>query len=323
MTSTAATTTETGQRNRRWVGRTPAGIALVMLMVATACAPAVTTRYFDYHRVRVIDAQENGFFEDGDEMILATISFRTKPGIAGSTQVWFNNGSLDKAATSLEDGDVKTIPNSKGLYVFDDVKAVTLADIQAGERPELIGHIVIGIENDHTPRDLVKDALEDARDQLRTELVNIIEPLDLLELLNDPAALSDELAAAAMRVEDAAVPDLLRKIEIFISSFGNPDDILSSNLLFFVAVDRSLAPFVEPAFANLPPTMYGGAFPFDEPRKIDLTFEDHETEYVVETYIGDGDQGFSPPTTQPPIDDPCFPSTNQPFISEDGIIQCP
>lgn len=297
---------------------------LVMLLVATACTPAVPERFFDYQRVRVIDAQENGFFEDGDELILATISFRTKPGVPGSTEVVFNNGSLDKAATGLEDGDVKTISNSKGLYVFDDVETVTVADIQAGVAPEIIGHLVIGIENDWTARDLVKDGLEEVRDQLRIELVNLIEGADVVELVTDPAAFSDELAAAAMRVEDAGDPGFLQKLGLFVASGGNPDDILSFNLLFFVAVAPGLAPIVDDAFANLPPNMFGGAFPIgDDTRKLDLTFEDHETEYIVETYIGNGDAGYASTTTQPPIFDPCFPSETEPFIGDGPIPQCP
>jgi hypothetical protein len=283
-------------------------------MVATGC-----TTYFDYHRVRVIDAQENGFFEDGDELILATISFRTKPGVAGSTEVVFNNSSLDKAATGLEDGDRKIISNSKGLYTFDDIEVVGLAGLLRGQVPEIIGQLVIGIENDWTPRDLVKDALEEVRDQLRDELVRIIEPMTVLDILADPAALSAEFAEAAKAVEEAGNPSFLQKLGLFIASGGNPDDILSFNLLFFVAVAPELAPVVDNAFTDLPPNMFGGAFPTQvvdgeiPPRLLELTFKDHETEYIVETYIGGGSAGYvAPPTTTQPPWDPCFPNIGTP-----------
>ena len=286
----------------------PAVLAVVLF--ATGCET-----YFDHQRVRVIDAQENGFFEDGDELILATIDFRVRPGVPGSTQVTLNNGSLDRAATGLEDGDVKTISNARGLYVFDDLEVASVQSLASGEAPVIVGQVIVGIENDWTPRDIIKDGLEDAADDLEDLIVDVIESRSIIELLADPQALMDDLAGATDALESD--PSWFDNLLLTLVSLGNADDILNFNVLVFVPVSPNLAPIVDAAFANLPEGFYGGAFPTDvvggeiAPKQFDLRFFDHETEYIVETYIGPGDQGYVPPTTQPPFN-PCFPDPPPP-----------
>ena len=284
--------------------------ALAMVIIATGCET-----YFDHQRVRVIDAQENGFFEDGDELILATIDFRVKPGVPGSTQVLFNNGSLDKAATGLEDGDVKTISNSEGLYVFEELEVASLQTLARGEAPEIVGQVIVGIENDLTPRDIIKDGLEDAAEDLEDLIVDIIESRSIAELLTDPEALMEDLAGTTDALDSD--PGWFDNLLLTVISLGNPDDILNFNVLVFVPAAPNLAPIVDAAFANLPDGFYGGAFPTEvvngeiQPKRIDLRFFDHETDYIVETYVGPGDQGYVPPTTLPPFN-PCFPDPPPP-----------
>ncbi len=283
-----------------------------MALLATACET-----YVDHHSVLAVDAQENGFFEDGDELILATIDFRSTPGVAGSTVVHFNNGSLDKAATGLEDGDRRTIANSRGLYVFDDITVVGLPGLLSGTSPEIIGQLVIAIENDLTPRDLIKDIMEDVRDELGLQIAAIIEPLEVADLLADPAALTESFAAASAAVQAAAEPSLINKILIGLSSFGNPDDLIDFNFLFFVPVTPGLAGFVDNAFADLPAGVVGGAFPTTVvdgeivPRRLVLTFQGDGAHYEVTTYVGGGDAGFIVPPPPPPWD-PCNPSVGIP-----------
>ncbi len=283
---------------------------VVFALVATGCET-----YFDHHRVRVIEAQENGFFEDGDELILATIDFRVKPGVPGSTQVRFNPASLDKAATGLEDGDVKTISNSKGLYTFDGLKVATFQSLLSGESPDLVGQVIIGIENDLTPRDIIKDKLEEAETDLEALLIDILESRSVFDLLANPEALMADLASAASLFESN--PSWWDQLLLEVISLANPDDILNFNVLIFVPVAPELAPVVNNAFANLPEGFHGGAFPTEAvnnvitPKMLELRFFDHQTEYIVETYIGAGNAGFVPPTTQPPYN-PCFPDPPPP-----------
>jgi len=288
------------------------------MLVAAAMVVTGCDTFFDHHRVRVIDAQENGFFEDGDELILATIDFRVKPGVSGSTQVRFNPASLDKAATGLEDGDVKTISNDKGLYVFEDLDVVSPAALARGEVPEIVGQVILGIENDLTPRSIIKNGLEGAAEDLELLLIDILESRTVADLLDDPDALMNDLVGAADLFESDA--SWFDQLLLTLVSLGNADDILNFNVLFFVPVTPVLAPIVDNAFAGLPEGFYGGAFPTQfadgeiVPKMFELRFFNHETEYIVETYVGEGTEGYVPPptpTTQPPFN-PCFPDPPPP-----------
>lgn len=283
-----------------------------MALIATGC-----TAFIDYHRIQVFNAQETAWHEDNDELRLATISFRTTPGVAGSTEVVFNEDSVDRVASDLDDGDVRIIPNSRGLYTFEDLDIVTFEELLAGDVPEIFGQLVIGIEDDGTPTSAIRGLLRDVRDELDVQLRNIIETMSIADILADPDGLAERFSQAAVEIEEAATPGLLEKIGLFVSSFFNPDDILSFNFLFFVPVGPVLAPIVDDAFSNLPDNVFGGALPTTliggeiPPKVFELDFEDSETHYRVTTYVGGGDEGVSVPTTQPPPN-PCFPDPPPP-----------
>jgi hypothetical protein len=297
-------------------------VKLVAGLVGAALLASGCETYFDYQRVRVIEAQEDGFLEDGDELILATIDFRVRPGVPGSTQVRFNPDSLDKAATSLEDGDVKTINDAEGLYTFPNVQISSTQSLLQGQAPEIIGQVVIGIENDLTPRSIIRNELQKAEGKVKTILVNAIESRSVTQILNDPNALMTDLAGATGSIKPNT--SWFENLLLTLVSLGNKDDILNFNVLFFVPVTPELAPIVDNAFASLPEGFYGGAFPSTvvdgkiPPKQFDLRFFNYETEYIVELWIGPGTTGYvappPPPTTEPPYDpnNPCWPDPPPP-----------
>lgn len=266
------------------------GVLLVAMVVATSCET-----YFDHQTVRVVQAQETAFWEDGDELMLATIDFRVQPGVPGSAEAHFNESSLVEVADRLRNGDVETISNSDGLYVFDDLEVASFQTILAGQAPDIVGQIVIGIENDGTPNWVMRGPLHDVADDLEDLLVDVIESRSIGELFADPDALIADLADAAslLQPETAWYEDLLLKIV----SLGNDDDILNFNALVFIPVAPSLAPVVDAAFANLPDGFYGGAFPTEydgetvPPKQFELRFFDHESDYRVTTFVGPGTAG--------------------------------
>lgn len=284
----------------------------VMALVASGC-----TAFIDYHRVEVFDAQETAWHEDNDELRLSTISFRTTPGVVGSTEVVFNEDSVNRVASDLDDGDVRIISNARGLYTFENLDIVTLGELLAGDTPEIFGQLVIGIEDDGTPVSAIANILRDIRDELEVQLQQIIETMTIADILADPDGLAERFSEAAVEIRDAATPGFWESIGLLLSSFFNPDDFLSFNFLFFVPVGPQLAPIIDAAFANLPGNIFGGALPTVAiggeipPKVFDLDFQDHETHYRVRTYVGGGDEGISPPTTQPPFN-PCFPDPPPP-----------
>ncbi len=287
-------------------------ILACVAMIASGC-----TAFIDYHRIQVFNAQETAWHEDNDELRLATISFRTTPGVVGSTQVVFNEDSVDRVASDLDDGDIRIIPNSRGLYTFEDLDIVSLPELLAGDIPEIFGQLVIGIEDDGTPTGAIRNILRDIRDELDVQLRAIIETMTIADILADPDGLAERFSEAAVEIRDAATPGFWASIELLLSSFFNPDDFLNFNFLFFVPVGPQLAPIVDAAFTNLPDNIFGGALPTTviggeiPPKVFDLDFQDHETHYRVRTYVGGGDEGVSPPTTQPPFN-PCFPDPPPP-----------
>jgi hypothetical protein len=297
-------------------------VKLVAGLVGAALLASGCETYFDYQTVRVIEAQEDGFLEDGDELILATLDFRVRPGVPGSTQVRFNPASLDKAATSLEDGDVKTIDNAKGLYVFDNVQITSTNSLLQGQAPEIIGQVVLGIENDLTPRSIISNELKKAEGRLKTLLVRVLESRTVTDILNNPDALMADLAGATGSINSDI--GWFDNLLLTLVSLGNKDDILNFNVLFFVPVTPELAPVVDAAFSNLPEGIYGGAFPSTfvdgqiPPKRFDLRFFNYETDYRVEMWVGPGTTGYvappPPPTTEPPFDpnNPCWPDPPPP-----------
>lgn len=287
---------------------------LAVALLASGC-----TAFFDYHRLRVLRAQETAWHEDGDELRLATVTFRSKPGVPGSTQVYFDNASTDRVASDLDTGDVRIISNARGLYTFDDLEVVTAQGLLQGQVPEIFGQLVVGIEDDGTPVGTVRDIMRDIEAELRVQLQQIIEPMTVADILANPAALSDRFAQAAEDIEAAATPNFLGKIKILLSSFFNPDDFIDFNFMFFVPVGPDLAPIVDDAFSDLPDGIHGGALPTEvlggtiPPKVFELDFQDHETHYRVTTYVGAGSEGISPTTvtTQPPFN-PCDPDPPPP-----------
>ncbi len=271
--------------------RLKAGAAAVAAML---CATGCET-YFDYDKVTVIEAQEDGWFENGDELVLATIDFRVQPGVAGSAEAFYSSGSFELAAGGLRDGDVASISNSAGLFTFDDLKVSSPSTVLAGQPIDIVGQVVVGIERDLTPGWIIREALRDSAADLEALLADVLESRPIGDLLADPTALMDDLAnaSAILNTDRAWYENLLLKIV----SLGNDDDILNFNVLVFVPVTAGLAPIVDNAFAGLPDGFYGGAFPTEAvggsvpAKRLDLRFYDHETDYIVETYIGGGTAG--------------------------------
>ena len=264
--------------------------AVAAMMLASGCET-----YFDHDSVTVLEAHEENFWQNGDELVLATIDFRVKPGVAGSAEAVFNPSSLANIAEGLRDGQVRQLPNSQGLYVFEDLEVASFQSLLAGEAPEVVGQVVIGFEDDGTPHFALEGALNDVASDLEDVLADVLETRPVTDLLANPEALMDDLAdaAAVLQPETTFFEDLLLKI----ISFGNDDDVLGFNILVFVPVVPDLAPLVDGAFANLPDGFYGGAFPTEyngetiPAKRFELLFDNGQSAFLVETFVGGGTAG--------------------------------
>ena len=89
---------------------------IVLAVLAAACTVQVQA-----HTLTVHDAQEESWFENGDEPYVAVIKWRVIPGTAGSASSEFI-GNLDELATGAVVGAVLGIPAAMGSVSFSGVQ---------------------------------------------------------------------------------------------------------------------------------------------------------------------------------------------------------
>ena len=226
--------------------------------VATTTTSNTATWFVDANSLRVNDAQEEGFFSDGDEAYIAQIGFRSTPGRAGSTSAFYQGGLSE--IDDLDDGETHTIPDAQGRVRFANVTTRSLTDVLQGRNPEVIGTLSVVFESDATPFSTINSIMSQVTASVRTEIAKVIEPLSLADL-RDGSAISARLATAQRNIQASATPTTLQAIGIFLGSFGDPDDIVAFKANVFVAVDSSLAGLIDTQIGmNIPSaTGIGGA----------------------------------------------------------------
>lgn len=186
-------------------------------------------------RLRVADAQEESWYSDGDEPYIVVMGFRSKFNTPGSTQVFWSQNLDNDWAEGMEDGDERAIPSQMGKVSFYNVRRPTAAQILAGEKPELLGAVVIAMEEDLTSDGTIRDMMNDLRDALRTELERLIAG-GQINLANP----GPDIDRAVRNVKNSMEPGFWGKVGLFLGSFGDPDDAIGIHFLMFAAVDPSL-----------------------------------------------------------------------------------
>lgn len=243
------------RRTRRLLGAA-AGAAIALSTLATAAPPASATDTFnwsiDANTLRSIVQQETNITR-GDEVYVASIAFRSTPGVPGSTSAWFTGGLSD--VTNVHQGETHTIPDSMGRITFPNVTRRSAADIVGGQSPEIIGTLTVAFESDLTSNSKINSMMVDIADVVETEVGDLLEPIT-------PGSVSAEeftalLGDAAADIQDQVEPSTRQKIGLFLGSFGDPDDLVAFKLNVFVAVDESLTAFVDDLIGDAIPATDG------------------------------------------------------------------
>ena len=198
----------------------------------------------DLERLRVADAQEESIFSDGDEPYFVVIGFRSRFNTPDSTQVFWSGFLNEDWADGVDDGNERNIPQPMGEVSFPGVRTVTAAEILSGNLPELVGAIAIAIESDLTPFGIIEDKINELASSLEEELRRLIEEGEL-DLTNP----GPDLEMAILNVQSSIEPDFMESLEIFLSSFADPDDIIDMHTFLFAAVDPALENFIPPSFS--------------------------------------------------------------------------
>jgi hypothetical protein len=187
-------------------------------------------------QLHIMDADEDGILSDGDEPYLVAIGFRSRFKTPDSTQVFWGEMLDDDWGNSAKAGQTKNIPSQMGVLAFPNVALPTLADLQAGVMPEIVGAVVIAMESDATPFGDVRDEVHKLEGVMRGQLVNLIERGNID--LSDPRK---SIQQAVRAITDALKPSVGEALVEWLRSFTDPDDLVGIVPLVFGAADPSLA----------------------------------------------------------------------------------
>lgn len=182
-------------------------------------------------RLFVHDADEDGALSNGDEPYIVPIGFRSQFRTPGSTSVFWKGVLDDDWASDVEEGGSKKIPAGQGELVFKGVSRPTVPEVFDGALPEILGAVVLVFESDATPFDKIRGLVDDVRTALRSEVRRLVEGGALN--LSDPEA---DIQRAVENVRAATELTTAEKIEIFLVSWTDPDDLVGIRPLAFAAV---------------------------------------------------------------------------------------
>jgi len=240
-------------------------LVLLLSLVAAACTVDVAAT-----TLTVVQAQEDGFLQNGDEPYVAVIKWRVIPGTPGSASAEFI-GNLSELATGADDGDVLAIPAAMGAVHFDDVQNSSFgALLNDGLVPELVGTVMVAMESDLTPWGTINNLMNDVEAALEAELVNQVEPLTIAQL-TDPQAIADALSTAAANVEAAVTPGVWDSILLFLGSLGNPDDPIDVGFTVWIAAYGSLGQLIDASLVSALPEGASGGVWFNNVDPINTT----------------------------------------------------
>ena len=260
--------------------RTRASILLlvVLALVATACEYATTAT-----QLTVVTAEEDGFFSDGDEPYVMIVQWRSTPGVSGSTEVSLLAGVGLPLSNGAFDGEVLPIPPAQGEVTFADVVPVGLPQLQAGTVPEVMGAVVVAMEEDSNTDSAIDNVFLDFAAAIEDEIVAQIEPMTFANVANQ-AAVSAAIVNTTANVLTAVEPELGVAYNLWLSSFGDPDDIVGIGHTVYVASAGTFSDVMNAALlTGLPANAVGGAWTTTlDPIPGQLSFSNGESTFLVD-----------------------------------------
>jgi hypothetical protein len=232
--------------------------------------PPSNKAFIQLNQLRVVDKQE--FF--GDEPYFVTIGFRSKYRTPNSTRTFWNGYINGDYFSGLGNGAVRTLPSFMNGVSFSNLNRVSLANILAGQMPEVIGAISISIEDDWTSDSTMIGLMNDLAASLKTMLVGLIEQGQLN--LADPAS---SIKQAVAQLKSSFEPSFWQKVKLFLGSYGDPNDVIGFHAFVYAVTDYSL-PFTAP----VDPTLSAGVLPYGD-NPLTVRFQGDGAIYDVSSNI--------------------------------------
>lgn len=190
----------------------------------------------EFRNLQVLEDQEGG-----DEPYFVFFGFRSTPGVPGSTTVFWT-GYLDdewaEGVTDTDDENERGLPRQMGTLAFPDVTPAVL-----GAVPELVGWVGVAFESDATPFGRIRDLMEDVEFRIAGRLRTLVEPYPF-----DPADPGGSLPPVVAELTAALDVDVVETVGDWLSSLGDPDDLIGVRVGALVAGDASLDAVVDAPF---------------------------------------------------------------------------
>ncbi len=221
--------------------------SLVTVAVLAACSPPPTPVEWRVSpkSITVHDSEDN---DAGDEPYIIQIGFRSKLGVAGSSDVSLSSQCYAQrlpAPDSVPSGSTYQIPAGSADSRFADVNNLDLSDLAAGTAPfEVIGTLTFVMERDGIFESCaVSDALRSAlvgtlRDALNLLIANSPTPPSTEDLVNLVVSHIGDFISAAASLIGAVIEGL-----------GNPDDVIGVAAQIHLPTRGALTDLVNTAFA--------------------------------------------------------------------------
>jgi hypothetical protein len=173
----------------------------------------------------------------GDEPYLIMLSYRVRLGERGSTEIWLNS-YRSASVTGLGAGQRRVLPPSMGETTFADLELPTVASLmRTGDLPELFGAVLIAVDSDGSSWGIIDDLVRRVQAELYAVLEDEAEDLSVLAFANR-GTLRDTMTKVRQRLRDSLQLTLLQVLNLWASSFGDPDDIIGYHTVAALAMDK-------------------------------------------------------------------------------------
>lgn len=186
--------------------------------------------------VRISRADESS----GDDPRFTIFGFRATPGDPSSIRTWSSAASGVACEGDAGVGTIVEVPEAMGSLAIPNVRALTAAEIAAGQVPEAVGFVVLATEDDNTSdRDRAEAATKACArmKQFMTE-----QTRDLRVAPETRWRDIREFTQAAARGANMGVMSAYRSPP---SGINDTDDMVESKLFYYPAVDPEVLPLLE------------------------------------------------------------------------------
>ncbi|MDH3274878.1 MAG: hypothetical protein OEM99_10110 [Gammaproteobacteria bacterium] len=176
---------------------------------------------FNVTRLAVWRAAES----NGDDPMLVPILFRARFGDPDSARTSFKGRPL-KAGSGFRNGDIMTLGAS---YRLSRVRRIHNVEFENGAMPEIVGMIILAVEDNSTPDGRTMDMVSNAARLLREGLNKLIGGWDVLD--------ASRVQATFAEIQERLQPSIGQAFGIALESGLDYDSMVGLQVVTFLTLD--------------------------------------------------------------------------------------